>query len=78
MKKRWLITMLLVTLLSVALLLAGCQSKNGTDGESAKDVGTQEQKEVEEEKAETEKKEETEEISLKFLHNSDSFDPETD
>lgn len=78
MKKRWLITMLLVTLLSVALLLAGCQSKNGTAGESAKDVGTQEQKEVEEEKAETEKKEETEEISLKFLHNSDSFDPETD
>ncbi len=52
MKKRWLITML--TLLSVALLLAGCQSKNGTAGESAKDVGRQEQKEVEEEKAEAE------------------------
>ena len=55
MKKRWLITML--TLLSVALLLAGCQSKNGTAGESAKDVGRQEQKEVEEEIAEAEKKE---------------------
>lgn len=71
MRKRWL-----AAVLSVTLLLAGCQSGNDAKGETVDETKTKVQETVKEE--ETKAETEAEEISLKYLHNSDSFDPETD
>lgn len=61
-KKRWLAVML-----SMGLMLTGCQSAASETETQKADVAAQK-----------EPVQEPGEVSLKFLHNSDSFDPETD
>lgn len=67
-KKRWLAAML-----SMGLMLTGCQSAAPEAETQKADAAAQKEQEQVQEPAQ-----EQEEVSLKFLHNSDSFDPETD
>lgn len=69
-KKRWMVWML-----SMGLMLTGCQPAAAQEEVRRTDTA---ESAVPEQEQMSEQEQSREEVSLKFLHNSDSFDPETD
>ena len=68
-RKRWL-----AAVMAAALMLGGCQSGGSQDTAQTQEGGTEQtQAQVQESESQ-----DTDVVSLKYLHVSESFDPETD